>query len=139
VAWVNQKLFSHARVTGRPIFLVVMDNLGSDREAAANWEEMVTDYGVREDGALILVTLDPRVIKLWIGENQLKSLPLPENEPGEMEMSDHDRLHAAKQALLEPCYKLLDTRAPQAELRALMAALAAVIEVVDADLVEQDQ
>jgi hypothetical protein len=139
VAWVNQKLFSHAQVTGRPIILVVMDNLGSDREAATNWEEMINDYGVREDGALILVTLDPRVIKLWIGENQLKSLPLPGNEPGGMEMSDHDRLQAAKQALLEPCYELLDTRAPQAEFRALMAALAAVIEVVDADLVEPEQ
>lgn len=139
VAWVNQKLFSHAQVTGRPVLAVVMDDLGSDREATDNWEEMINDYGVREDGALILVTLDPRKIRLWIGENQLGNLPLPEVEPGMEAPSDHDRLHAAKQALLEPCYELLDTRAPQSEFRALMAALSSVLQIVDADLVEPSE
>lgn len=139
VAWINQKLFSHSWVTGRPIVLVIMDDLGSAREVEANWEELIDDYGVREDGALILVTLDPRAIKLWIGENQIQNLDVPETLPDDAAPSDHSPLDYAKRALLESCYELLDTRAPQSEFRALMAALSAILPVVDADLIEGEE
>lgn len=139
VAWINQKLFAHAWVTGRPIVLVVMDDLGTGQEAKANWETLIDSYEVREDGALILVTLNPRAIKLWIGENQIQNLDVPETLPDDATPSDHSPLHFAKQALLESCYELLDTQAPQSEFRALMAALSAILPVVDADLIEGEE
>ncbi len=134
VAWVNQKLFSHALVTGRPVLAVLMDDLGPDDQAAAKWEELIDEYGVRDDGALLLVTLEPRALKLWIGNNQVDNLPAVEPDP---EDRAHTPLHAAKQALLQQSYAVLDTEAPQSELRAIMAALGVLLPVVDADLIEK--
>ena len=133
VAWINQKLHSHALVTGRPVIAVLMDELGPPDEISANWNALIDQYGVREDGALLVLTLTPRALKLWIGDNQIGNLPAP--EPDSASPADHSPLHAAKQLVLKPGYELLDTGAPQSEFRAIMAVLNVLLPVIDADLV----
>lgn len=135
VAWINQKLFAHATITGRPVFAVLMDDLGTDEESASNWEGLIDDYGIRDDGALLLLTLTPRTLKLWIGQNQIDQLPQPEVDPEARPA--HSPIHGAKQALLRPGFEILDAATPQSEFRSIMAALNVLLPVIDADLIKQ--
>jgi cyclophilin family peptidyl-prolyl cis-trans isomerase len=134
IAWINQKLFAHATITGRPVFAVLMENLGTEEESASNWERLIDDYEVRDDGALLLLTLTPRILKLWIGRNQIDQLPLPEVNPAAAPV--HSPIHRAKQALLRPGFEILDAATPQSELRSIMAALNVLLPVIDADLID---
>ena len=134
VAWINQKLYAHALVTSRPVIAILMDELGPVEAASANWDALIDRYGVREDGALLVLTLTPRALKLWIGDNQIANLPAP--EPDSTSPADHSPLHAAKQLILKPGYELLDTGAPQSEFRALMTVLSGLLPIVDADLLD---
>lgn len=133
VAWINQKLFSHATVTGRPVFAVLMDDLGTDEEADANWDKLIESYGIRDNGALLLLTLTPRTLKLWIGQNQIDQLPDPEVDPEAPPA--HSPIHQAKQALLKPGFVILDAATPQSEFRSIMAVLNVLLPVIDADLI----
>jgi len=135
VAWINQKLFSHATVTGRPVFAILMDDLGTDAEADSNWDDLIDDYGIRDDGALLLLTLTPRTLKLWIGQNQINQLPDPEVDPETPPA--HSPIHGAKQALLRPGFEILDPATPQSEFRSIMAVLNVLLPVVDADLIAE--
>jgi cyclophilin family peptidyl-prolyl cis-trans isomerase len=135
VAWINQKLFSHAAITGRPVFAVLMENLGTDEESASNWESLIDNYGVRDDGALLLLTFTPRTLKLWIGRNQIDQLPEPEVDPEAPPA--HSPIHSAKQTLLRPGFEILDAATPQSEFRSIMAVLNVLLPVIDADLIEE--
>ena len=132
VAWINQKLYAHALVTGRPVIAILMDELGPAEAVSANWNTLIDKYGVRDDGALLVLTLTPRSLKLWIGDNQIGNLPEP--DPDAASPADHSPLHASKQLILKPGYELLDTGAPQSEFRALMTVLSGLLPIIDADL-----
>jgi cyclophilin family peptidyl-prolyl cis-trans isomerase len=133
VAWINQKLFSHATVTGRSVIAVIMNDLGPDEKADSTWDSLIDRYGVRNDGALLLLTLTPRTLKLWIGQNQINQLPDPEVDPAAPPA--HSPIHQAKQALLEPGFEILDAATPQSEFRSIMAVLNVLLPVIDADLI----